>query len=297
MKRCVDCGELKELDQFNINRANPDGHCRWCRDCNRIRNQRARSGRQTAQVTTQVVTNNVPQSGRRFGVEIEVITNGVTQSGIAEAIARQGVNVQAEGYNHTTRNYWKVITDSSCGYEVVSPILRGQDGHEQLKRACEGLKVANAKVNRTCGVHVHHEASDFTGANVQRLVQLYQNYETAIDELMAPSRRGNGNQFCKSIRNVTIQQMQYDRYYKVNLTVLRSRGTIEFRQHGATIEYGKINMWVELTRQMMEWAKGTDEMTGSGILGLLDTIGAGTELRSAVCSRAAYLQYRIERAA
>ena len=42
------------------------------------------------------------------------------------------------------------------------------------------------------------------------------------------------------------RRMRNDRYYKVNLTVLHGRGTIEFRQHQGTNNPVKIQNWVEL---------------------------------------------------
>jgi hypothetical protein len=41
----------------------------------------------------------------------------------------------------------------------------------------------------------------------------------------------------------------FGRYYKVNMTNVSSRGAIEFRQHGGTIEFKKINNWLKFLQQ------------------------------------------------
>ena len=40
MKRCTNCNELKELEEFNRDRSRSDGRQAWCRECNRSRSRR-----------------------------------------------------------------------------------------------------------------------------------------------------------------------------------------------------------------------------------------------------------------
>lgn len=44
-KRCPKCGEVKPLDQFNVDHAKPDGRQGYCRECNRIYGDGYRAGR------------------------------------------------------------------------------------------------------------------------------------------------------------------------------------------------------------------------------------------------------------
>ena len=99
-----------------------------------------------------------------FGVEIEFLTpygdNGASKTRVAREIntALRGLNngCRVESYNHITRPQWKIVSDSSVnsepGYlgdnELVSPILRGQNGKEQLKVVLQVLKRLGSKVNR-----------------------------------------------------------------------------------------------------------------------------------------------------
>src|SRR5210317_1540571 len=93
-----------------------------------------------------------------FGIEIEYI--GADTSTVARAIAEAGVSCQAQGYNHTTQSFWKVVTDASLGYqsagEVVSPILRGESGLADLRKVLDAVNsIPTVRVDRRCGLHVH----------------------------------------------------------------------------------------------------------------------------------------------
>ena len=70
------------------------------------------------------------------GIEIEFTTNGNTsQQEVARRVnqAFRNVDVVMEGYNHNTRDHWKIITDSTCGLELVSPILKGKKGLKEAQ--------------------------------------------------------------------------------------------------------------------------------------------------------------------
>jgi hypothetical protein len=47
--------------------------------------------------------------------------------------------------------------------EIVSPVLRGRAGIEQVKQVAEALKSLGACVNHTAGVHVHCSAEKVAG--------------------------------------------------------------------------------------------------------------------------------------
>jgi hypothetical protein len=196
---------------------------------------------------------------RKFGIEIEYV--GATRSEVARAISDAGVACHVEGYNHTTRSYWKIVTDASLHDrsgltgEIVSPILQGEDGFAQLKKVCDAINsIEGVTVNRSCGLHVHLDAQSMTVSQVAKVFERYARFEDDIDNIMPRSRRGE-SRWAHSIKNrvssVTActskdsQECAMGRYYKVNLTNVARRGAIEFRQHSGTTCYTKISMWVK----------------------------------------------------
>lgn len=215
---------------------------------------------------------------RTYGVEIEVLERGVSQFEIAQVIRAAGVESQNEWYNHETKNYWKVITDSSAGYEIVSPVLRGHDGLEQIKKVCEALQSIGCKVDKRCGLHVHHGVDDYSIKNFKTLYITYAKYEKALDSVLPNSRRDDNNTYCQSLMasmyyvsnayNELVEKIEkcktvndisgvfhHDRYYKLNIQSYVKYGTIEFRHHSGTIDADKIINWVMLTQAMVTKGK------------------------------------------
>ena len=198
---------------------------------------------------------------RAYGIEIEFIGSRYE---VANCISRLGVACQVESYNHNTRNHWKVVTDASLGYdnagEVVSPILSGAQGLRELELVCKGLEQAGASVNRQCGLHIHLDCRDLSVAECQTVFKRYSDYERSIDRIMPRSRRGNAR-WCGTIADSEVKRNNYGtkqslssaigRYYKVNLTNIASRGSIEFRQHSGTINFTKIKNWLTFLQEFM----------------------------------------------
>ena len=63
----------------------------------------------------------------KFGIEIEAYNCNMER--LARELREAGIHVAVEGYNHATRDHWKLVTDSSLQgnntFELVSPILVG----------------------------------------------------------------------------------------------------------------------------------------------------------------------------
>lgn len=211
---------------------------------------------------------------RSFGVEIEFF--GATYNRVIAELEHRGVSVAYEGYNHTTRNHWKLVTDVSVtgqgtgvgrGLELVSPVLKGKDGMAELKKVLDGLNAAGAKVDKTCGLHVHHDAHDFELQAFKNIFVMYYKFEHVIDAAIPKSRRGSANTYCKALDSAMIDRivaanslnemsaaMHDNRYYKVNLQSYFRHKTIEFRHHSGTTEYEKITNWIMFTQAIVERA-------------------------------------------
>jgi Putative amidoligase enzyme len=122
---------------------------------------------------------------RKFGIEIEAY--GIDRSRVAQALRNAGIACYTEGYNHDTSENWKVVTDGSLQgnqtFELVSPILIGEDGLRQVRTVSEVLTQLGARINRTCGLHVHFDATQIDLQNWKRLLGNYAALETTIDSM------------------------------------------------------------------------------------------------------------------
>lgn len=211
------------------------------------------------------------EATRTFGIEIEFKSTRGSRE-IARALTEAGIVTEAEGYNHSTRAYWKIVSDASVpgGWELVSPPLAFDDASfAQIETVSQVLIGLGAKIDRQCGLHVHHLARDLSIAQIGKVLALYTKHETWIDAMMPASRRGTSNQYCRTLnvlgdvaRTVEafvacrsredIERLLSSRYFKVNPAALWRHGTLEFRHHSGTVEAAKIIAWVKITRAMLE---------------------------------------------
>lgn len=207
-----------------------------------------------------------------FGVEIECI---VPRNAVRTAAESTGLCYEYQGYNHRDgHDFFKFVTDASVcdnngdstnAIECVSPVLSGTSGINRLKTACSTLDQAGARVNRSCGLHVHIGAAGLTQAQYSNVFANYMHLERIIDSFMAPSRANNA--YAKTLRHkaaaldaadsiLTVRRaLNYDRYYKVNCESYDRHKTIEFRQHQGTTNFTKIDNWVKFCGKLVEWSK------------------------------------------
>ena len=239
------------------------GNCGWVYN---VYKKMVSSGTFIPSQTTAVPTSVLNYSfNHRFGVEIEAYN--CSRERLARELRDAGIQVSVEGYNHDARNHWKLVTDSSLEgrdtFELVSPILVGEEGLKELETVCWVLDACDVKVNESCGFHVHMDASDFSIETWKNLALSYKHIETLIDSFMPRSRRDN--RYCKSlnalpeariIRAATIHELQQvfgnNRYYKVNLEAYSRH---EFRQHSGTINFAKMEKWIRFINGLIIFAR------------------------------------------
>lgn len=207
---------------------------------------------------------------RSFGIELEIVHRNQRQ--LRDAIRSRGIACEIEGYNHSTRRYWKIVSDASVngGYELVSPVLKGESGLGEVKAVCEALSEVGALINKSCGFHAHFGTDDFK-ESISVWRSLYINYATLeadIDAFMPPSRRRNA--YCASLKirgwrekmeNArTLVELEKaitkrSRYFKLKSQSYWRHGTVEFRQHSGTIEFDKIRNWLLFCARLVELSK------------------------------------------
>lgn len=241
---------------------------------------------------------------RTFGVELEMtgfdrakadgfvnpLSSGRSSASDSDLLARflaayARLDVRGVGYyGRTTPNQrlanttvWEVKTDGSVsgmGLELVSHILKGDDGMAELKAVCDALAFVDAKVDRSCGVHVHWGKKGFSLAAEAQLINLYNANAIALSAMLPSSRAGDNGSY--GVFNYTSDLVRKtdaanDRQlesasdpsgmnarrtgnsgrYAINFS---PRYTVEFRQHGGTTDFVKVSNWVYLTQAFMNEA-------------------------------------------
>lgn len=195
-----------------------------------------------------------------FGVEIECTLPVAKMQEIGMMVGRYhagtqvpnlpiGWNAQSDGSIHATY--------PMTGVEIVSPILKGADGIEQIKTVCKWLATMGAKVDASCGFHVHVGFSGRSARQLAQLVCLVARNEKALYAMTGTKGREN-NHYCKSVKASfrplgsrgsfrSCATASSDRYHALNLThVARGGQTVEFRCFAGTLNVFKMLAYVQV---------------------------------------------------
>jgi hypothetical protein len=225
------------------------------------------------------------QPRQTFGVEIELTRTGFRDGVIPEdwdevatallrAISEHAPRAAAPSKQGTKDSaLWNVEWDASCGWEITSPILRGEGGFREVVRVCRALEAAvprlALKVDHRTGLHVHLGVRP-TATLLRRTMTIAAAFEPALLSLVAPSRFNNP--YCASVRRQLSRLTALSgleawraafadhesRYLAVNprnALVSDGLGTIEVRLHSGTFEAAKILAWTSLWMRIVEGAE------------------------------------------
>ena len=177
---------------------------------------------------------------------------------------------------------WKIVSDSSIyaenkdgceasakyRVEMVTPICVYDDINE-IQQIVRDLRSAGARVNSSCGIHIHVDASPYNARTLRNLVNIFASKEKLIYSALKvePSRQ---EYYCKLTEQRFVQELNrikptsmeklkaiwyngrdgshnhYDssRYHGLNLHSVFSKGTVEVRAINATLHAGKIRAYI-----------------------------------------------------
>lgn len=169
---------------------------------------------------------------------------------------------------------WKAKTDASIrgsrgrvGCEFVSPVLRGAEGIRAVLHALTVIRGLGARVNASCGFHVHVGFDASNRAGLKRLVTLVANFEKAIFAATGTKGRERGA-YCRGLAqhgdsDAAQQRAGIVRYHVLNLTNLTTnrRPTVEFRAFGGTLNPVKVVGYIKLCLGLVERALKAKRVT------------------------------------
>lgn len=228
-------------------------------------------------------------NSQKFGIEIEM--TGITRAKAAQIIAGHfgtyathvgGVYDSYTVQSDDTRT-WKIVSDASIAcessrgttgsrqyaVEFVSPICRYED-IETIQELVRKLRHAGGKVNNSCGIHVHIDASPHDVKTLRNIVNIMASKEDLLYKAL--SVQVNREHYCKKANTHFLDAMNdkkpksmseletlwyngssgrfnhYDhsRYHGLNLHSVFSKGTIEFRLFNSTLHAGKVKTYIQL---------------------------------------------------
>ena len=236
-----------------------------------------------------------------FGVEVEM--TGITREDAAQALAEYfGTSPHYYGRTYDTWTVmdregkeWKLMSDSSidaeystgAGYaptsdrdyqvEMVTPKLTYAE-LPKLQECVRRVRKAGAKVNNSCGIHVHVDASNHNRQSLKNLLGIMYSKEDILFKALQVNE-DRAAQWCRKVREPMLRQARtlssdetsdltqleniwYEgfendgrtrhdhynrsRYYALNLHSTFYRGTVEWRCFNSTLHAGKVAAYVNL---------------------------------------------------
>jgi len=201
-----------------------------------------------------------------FGIELETV--------VKTTIANRN-NLRIGSYHHGTQvpflpRGWKAERDASIrtpdGFqacEIVSPVLKGEEGIREVIEVLKKLNELGFQVNETCGCHIHLGFDENWGADVlARLIATVSYLEKGLFAITGTKRRERGT-YCKGIRKhgdapKAKAMLDPDRYNALNITNLANRAsrqkTVEFRVFSGSLNEAKIVGWIQTCLGILERA-------------------------------------------
>jgi hypothetical protein len=217
--------------------------------------------------TQQQQTNNIMNlNDLTFGIEIETAKapRQITRGGYHHGAAVTFNN--APTFNGTP---WKAERDSSIrsttsgsACEFVSPVLKGEEGLQNVIDFVAWMNEQGCKVNSSCGIHIHVGVSSITSDaalafnTVGKLVEAAKKYENGIYAQTGTARQAGG--WCRRLtsedklnvdkakraRTASDKRAELGgigRYKVINLNNLfNNKNTAEFRAFAGTLNISKV---------------------------------------------------------
>ncbi len=227
---------------------------------------------------------------QNFGIEIEL--TGITRKEAATVMASYFGNrgVSNEGGSYDTYcafdqqgRKWKAMSDASIrketkdglatqdraySCEIVSPICQYAD-IETVQEIVRLLRKAGARVNSSCGIHVHIDAALHTAQSLRNLANIFASREDMLVHALGIESARMGyckkadTEFMKRLNaakpatRTQLQDIWYNgtdesrihysnsRYRMLNYHAVFSKGTVEFRCFNSTTHAGEIKAYIQ----------------------------------------------------
>jgi len=224
-----------------------------------------------------------------FGVEVETVmpVQAMQDAGIRRGGYHCGLPLPQPMFPAG----WEAQSDSSIpvpaggwvGIEVVSPVLHGREGLEQVSQVLDRLRTLGCAVRRGMGLHVHLGVESAAGADraaqaafVENFVSVVAQFETALYAITGSAWRRT-NHYCATVRTdghrAAVERVRraakgrkwqalhdghLGRYHSVNTQNVGSynRNTVEVRALAASLNPIKVLASVQFILGLAEKALG-----------------------------------------
>lgn len=204
---------------------------------------------------------------RLVGFEVECVLDNAMKTESGESLA---LLERPSGFRDT---YDGSIT-ADMGRELISRPASGDILYKRVSDLGLWASTYNVEVNKSCGFHVHIDATDTDWNDLRHISLVNLDIEPLLYAMM-PKSRGATRQWCKKfpISKLELLQMNREsdfveawyegnsinrekyndsRYHGLNLHARFYLGTIEFRYHSGTVNTKKMKNWILICNSIVE---------------------------------------------
>ncbi len=214
----------------------------------------------TRSAAAKIIADHFGTQATHVGGAYDAYTAGDTQGRRWKVVSDASIRCQARGNRTAARAY---------SVEVVSPICKYED-IETVQEIVRKLRAGGAKVNDSCGIHVHVDASRHNPQTLRNIV----NIMASKEDLLYKTLKVNIDReyYCQKAdlrflddvnlkHPKTMEELErlwyngesrrnshYDqtRYHALNLHSVFNKGTIEFRMFNSTLHAGEVKSYIQL---------------------------------------------------
>lgn len=294
---CIHCSHCNALQEYTCGRCDrgTDCGCCECVSCESCGESVGHTCGECNRCPDCCECEHGPRQAQRF-----TIKKPINAKGYKENASKRPVSIELElcsVANDTALIAWAkktgagLVEDGSLqelGVEINTNPASGDYFVQDARMLATALKDCGANVDKTCGLHVHVDASDFTQFDIRRLILLWTVVERSMFDLAGKNRIDNT--YCKpcaaTYANIYTQnpqewrkqlaeclyrvadkntykakQAKYQdaRYYALNIHSYFFRKTFEFRLHEARTDAHVLENWPLLCGRLVDVSMRTPE--------------------------------------
>lgn len=142
------------------------------------------------------------------------------------------------------------------GLELIStPFFPTNENFDVLSKVVDILIKLGAKVNNTCGFHVHIGVGNKSISQIQTVFERFYRFSKEFDNLVNQDRKTN--KYCSPmtleeqnyVRSVMAESQfrtnELNRYHAINPVAISAHRTVEFRQFHGTLDILEMVAWIK----------------------------------------------------
>lgn len=177
---------------------------------------------------------------RDFEYDCDCENGGYIESVIEQLQKSKIPNIQvvSDGSLEDENDYF------SCEIKVLTKL----SDMSNLIQLCNWLNDNEAKVNTSCGLHIHLDVRKYDNEDRITIVNRFKSSLKFLSKMVPKSRvqGSHANNYCKNEISPINTGNRSDRYYAVNASDFDKHGTIEIRLHSGTVNLTKIAKWCQI---------------------------------------------------